>query len=679
MHRKHTPQPNGGGQSQGRTHSNSKVNGRARSQSHTRSHSGSQLPSQRSNRIRQQPLWDIPGQPSASLPNEGPAMKKNLRAQLEQNFRVLRRHHNDLLGIVDFTNHAVLYRYAHDSGDWEKEGIEGTLFVLEFSCSANQSFALKIMNRLTPDDYLEVLTPSHNIHFVDEYIIYQTANDCIMGLWIYQEKDRPRITNCLKQCCASLADDPLASRPRCIYSLLDYIGKSKTPGASNQAEKLIELYEKVAGQQQSLISNGTSGKQSGHDTVKQLTATYHSKLDDVPRDRTSSTSSAVALTADLGKAQDPELTNVRNKLASTVYNSSSSSSSSDGITSALPSGNPNSILDALNAIRPTLSRSTMGANSSNGGLTESLHVSQTPTTAPGMDQLHASSIPPPHMTGAMLPPTFHQHASALGGSAFAPHSQQHHQQHLPPPHPWGFVPPIVVCPNCNHHFPPFMPMATSHPPPPPPPPFAQMALSAASEAVPFASNTVKFPALSQPSRPQTAEATQGRISSTPLMLSASSSAADPTNSKRSTVTQSRAAEFLQFVQNEIGGGRPCFTPTRKDSVPPVPKIPSPFIASSTAVSAGGHAGASFGNAAPAAGINAGEGSAALNDLLSRVKALNLSQQQKSQTQSLSRSSEGPVIGGSLSSLQPQSSSSIATESASALLSGLKRALEGGNN
>ncbi|KAJ1915994.1 hypothetical protein H4219_004016 [Mycoemilia scoparia] len=166
---------------------------------------------------------------------------KNFKAQLDQNFRVLKRHHHNLYGIVDFTNHAVLYKYSEETADWVKEGVEGTLFIL--MVLDTDEYILKIMNRLTPVDYNENISPSLDIHLVDEYIIYKTPDQGILGLWIYQEKDRIRITECLNRCSSAASNNQPNNKPPCLYTIDDFKGRANTPLASNQTSKLIELYE----------------------------------------------------------------------------------------------------------------------------------------------------------------------------------------------------------------------------------------------------------------------------------------------------------------------------------------------------------------------------------------------------------------------------------------------------
>ncbi|KAF2715147.1 PH domain-like protein [Pleomassaria siparia CBS 279.74] len=109
------------------------------------------------------------------------------RSNEELNLSVLRRHYPDVTALRHVAPYAVLYAFNLDTEQWEKIGIEGTLFVCELtpSLSGADRFSVVILNRRSLDNFAMELTSEAEMEITDEYVILQ--GDQVYGLWIFSE------------------------------------------------------------------------------------------------------------------------------------------------------------------------------------------------------------------------------------------------------------------------------------------------------------------------------------------------------------------------------------------------------------------------------------------------------------------------------------------------------------
>jgi hypothetical protein len=99
------------------------------------------------------------------------------------NLNVLKRYDSDIHTILQTTSHVVLYDYKLN--EWNKKGIEGTLFLYEKS---NQKYGFIILNRIGLDS-LQVDLMDLQVQSLGEYIMYKKGED-VCGLWIFGNEDR---------------------------------------------------------------------------------------------------------------------------------------------------------------------------------------------------------------------------------------------------------------------------------------------------------------------------------------------------------------------------------------------------------------------------------------------------------------------------------------------------------
>ncbi|KAJ1969171.1 hypothetical protein H4R35_006214 [Dimargaris xerosporica] len=95
------------------------------------------------------------------------------QSKADVNLQVLRRHDRSVTRIVDLASHVVIYRFNHSKNEWEKQGVEGTLFVYERSQVPYYSFM--VMNRLSLDNFCIAIKPSLEILLTPQFIIYRES------------------------------------------------------------------------------------------------------------------------------------------------------------------------------------------------------------------------------------------------------------------------------------------------------------------------------------------------------------------------------------------------------------------------------------------------------------------------------------------------------------------------
>lgn len=109
-----------------------------------------------------------------------------IRSSEELNLSVLRRHYPEVVAIHYVAPYAVLYVYTLELAQWEKIGMEGSLFVCELvpSSIGAERFAVILLNRRGLENFFMEIKSPEDIEF-DEFIMMQS--DQVYGLWIYSE------------------------------------------------------------------------------------------------------------------------------------------------------------------------------------------------------------------------------------------------------------------------------------------------------------------------------------------------------------------------------------------------------------------------------------------------------------------------------------------------------------
>lgn len=107
----------------------------------------------------------------------------------ELNYSVLHRHYPDLKGIHYVAGYTVLYSFGLESHQWEKVGVEGSMFLCELhpSPAGAERFAVIILNRRGLENFkMEIMSPEA-VEISEDYIILH--GDQVYGLWVFSEPE----------------------------------------------------------------------------------------------------------------------------------------------------------------------------------------------------------------------------------------------------------------------------------------------------------------------------------------------------------------------------------------------------------------------------------------------------------------------------------------------------------
>ncbi|XP_034367643.1 mRNA-decapping enzyme 1B isoform X8 [Arvicanthis niloticus] len=108
----------------------------------------------------------------------------------------LRRHDPYISRIVDVASQVALYTFGHRANEWEKTGVEGTLFVYTRSASPKHGFT--IMNRLSMENRTEPITKDLDLQLQDPFLLYRNGTLSIYGIWFYDKEECQRIAKLMK-------------------------------------------------------------------------------------------------------------------------------------------------------------------------------------------------------------------------------------------------------------------------------------------------------------------------------------------------------------------------------------------------------------------------------------------------------------------------------------------------
>lgn len=135
-----------------------------------------------------------------------------LRSNEELNLAVLRRHNPSITSILSLAPYSVVYIFSPTTRQWEKNGVEGTLFVCQLTQGSlgEERYSAFVLNRRGLQNFDLPLTDGENVELTEEYVILkadeatdsgtngiadpqarQNGNNAngvrIYGLWIYSE------------------------------------------------------------------------------------------------------------------------------------------------------------------------------------------------------------------------------------------------------------------------------------------------------------------------------------------------------------------------------------------------------------------------------------------------------------------------------------------------------------
>lgn len=156
------------------------------------------MPSKKKNASRAAQLQPQPAQSdydtdTANMTDAAPAMAPPpARTNTELNLLVLRRYVPETERIISIAPFAVVYVFSPETQQWEKCGIEGTLFVCQLSGSHHPRYNVVILNRKSLDNFVTELVSEDDIEVTEQYVILQVQGEngvpTIYGLWIFSDE-----------------------------------------------------------------------------------------------------------------------------------------------------------------------------------------------------------------------------------------------------------------------------------------------------------------------------------------------------------------------------------------------------------------------------------------------------------------------------------------------------------
>ncbi|KAI0075988.1 hypothetical protein K474DRAFT_1708591 [Panus rudis PR-1116 ss-1] len=106
-------------------------------------------------------------------PTASPELKRQYNATIDtihnHNFTVLRRGDPTIVSILDSFGHVCLYHF--NGQKWEKQGYEGSMFLVEHQDSPPYGFY--ILNRMGTADYCRRIYPEDDMEVVSDYLMYR--------------------------------------------------------------------------------------------------------------------------------------------------------------------------------------------------------------------------------------------------------------------------------------------------------------------------------------------------------------------------------------------------------------------------------------------------------------------------------------------------------------------------
>ncbi|KAI9862979.1 MAG: hypothetical protein M1813_004152 [Trichoglossum hirsutum] len=130
---------------------------------------------------------------NSGLEHPRPAAQSQTNDEL--NLSVLRRHNPAITSILSIAPYAVVYLFSTATQQWDKSGVEGTMFVTQLSPgpgSSGERYAVIILNRRGLDNFTAELLQGDDVDVASEYVILRVNADDgqeqrIYGLWIFSE------------------------------------------------------------------------------------------------------------------------------------------------------------------------------------------------------------------------------------------------------------------------------------------------------------------------------------------------------------------------------------------------------------------------------------------------------------------------------------------------------------
>ncbi|TPX12841.1 uncharacterized protein E0L32_006721 [Thyridium curvatum] len=132
------------------------------------------------------------------------------RTNTELNLTVLQRYLSDIQSIMSIAANAVVYTFSPETQNWDKSGVEGTLFVCEREAVMSGNKAIPracvfVLNRKGLDNVIVDLANVSDCEFAAELLILRLREEDgsqggqgaprVLGIWIHADKDDTQEVN----------------------------------------------------------------------------------------------------------------------------------------------------------------------------------------------------------------------------------------------------------------------------------------------------------------------------------------------------------------------------------------------------------------------------------------------------------------------------------------------------
>jgi hypothetical protein len=126
------------------------------------------------------------------------------RTNTDLNLSILSRYKPSIRAIVSIAANAVVYVFTPSTQQWEKSGIEGTLFVCEEDPTAlggSESYCIVVLNRRGLENLILDLWQIQDVEMTSDLLILRFPDpenhdaEKVMGLWIHEDKHDTRKVN----------------------------------------------------------------------------------------------------------------------------------------------------------------------------------------------------------------------------------------------------------------------------------------------------------------------------------------------------------------------------------------------------------------------------------------------------------------------------------------------------
>ena len=156
------------------------------------------------------------------------------RSNEELNLSVLRRIYPELVAIDYVTPYAALYTFSLETQQWEKLGVEGTLFLCKLTPSpiGADRYSVAILNRRGLDNFYLELVSEEEMEFTDPYVILQ--GDQVYGIWVFADPPPASTADCRTDTANKIMQ--AAEKARLSREAKEHEGRNGVHQASEQVE-----------------------------------------------------------------------------------------------------------------------------------------------------------------------------------------------------------------------------------------------------------------------------------------------------------------------------------------------------------------------------------------------------------------------------------------------------------